>query len=48
MSRGVVPLSGDGFNAIFLVGIAAAFGVEAVLGKYGRGSRSESRADEKK
>jgi hypothetical protein len=37
MSRGVVPLSGDGFNAIFLVGIAAAFGVEAVFGKYGRG-----------
>lgn len=36
MSRGIVPLSGDGFNAILLAGIAAAFGVEAVFGKYGR------------
>jgi hypothetical protein len=36
MSRGVVPLSGGAFNAIFFSGVAGAFALEAALGKYGR------------
>jgi hypothetical protein len=36
MSRGVLPLAGGAFNAIFFSGVAGAFALEAALGKYGR------------
>lgn len=36
MSRGVVALSGDAFNVIFFSGVAGAYVLEGIVGKYGR------------